>query len=151
MTLHGQFSRFWCELSVSLYHKTMRVYLDMCCLKRPFDDQAQPRIRLESEAVLALLSVPTERVEFLHGAAQDLENDQNPVAHRAAKVGRWLQDLPLMDLPDASLQPRTAELMSLGYKNFDAFHVACAELGGAAVFCTCDDACWPRRRAMPKP
>jgi hypothetical protein len=28
------------------------LYLDICCLKRPFDDQAQPRIRLESEAVL---------------------------------------------------------------------------------------------------
>jgi predicted nucleic acid-binding protein len=44
-----------------------------------------------------------------------------------------------MDLPDASLQPRTAELMSLGFKNFDAFHLACAEVGGAEVFCTCDD------------
>jgi hypothetical protein len=117
----------------------MRVYLDMCCLKRPFDDQAQPRIHLESEAVLALLSAPAESVEVLRGAGLDLENDQNPVAHRAAKVGRWLQALPLMDLPDASLQPRTADLMGLGFKNFDAFHLACAELGGAEVFCTCDD------------
>jgi hypothetical protein len=23
-------------------------YLDMCCLKRPFDDQAPPRIRIET-------------------------------------------------------------------------------------------------------
>jgi hypothetical protein len=29
------------------------LYLDICCLKRPFDDQAQPRIRIESEAVLS--------------------------------------------------------------------------------------------------
>ena len=28
----------------------MRLYLDICCLKRPFDDQTQPRIRMESEA-----------------------------------------------------------------------------------------------------
>jgi PIN domain len=117
----------------------MRVYLDMCCLKRPFDDQAQPRIRLESEAVLALLSAPAAKIEFLRGAALDLENDQNPLAQRAAKVACWLHDLPLIDLPDASLQPRTADLMRLGFKNFDAFHVACAEHGGAEVFCSCDD------------
>jgi hypothetical protein len=47
--------------------------------------------------------------------------------------------LPLMDLPDASLQPRTAELMSLGFKSFDAFHLACAEFGGAEAFCASDD------------
>jgi len=27
-----------------------RVYLDLCCLNRPFDDQTQERIRLETEA-----------------------------------------------------------------------------------------------------
>jgi len=26
----------------------MKVYLDACCLNRPFDDQSQDRIRLES-------------------------------------------------------------------------------------------------------
>lgn len=31
----------------------MRVYLDICSFKRPFDDQSQPRIHLEAEAVLA--------------------------------------------------------------------------------------------------
>jgi hypothetical protein len=33
----------------------MRIYLDVSCLNRPFDDQSQLRIRLESEAVLAIL------------------------------------------------------------------------------------------------
>lgn len=30
----------------------LRLYLDVSCLNRPFDDQRQPRVRLESEAVL---------------------------------------------------------------------------------------------------
>jgi len=34
----------------------MRIYLDVCCLNRPFDDQTQERIHLESEAVLIILS-----------------------------------------------------------------------------------------------
>ena len=33
----------------------MKIYLDTCCLKRPFDDQRQPRVRLESEAVTLIL------------------------------------------------------------------------------------------------
>jgi hypothetical protein len=33
-----------------------RIYLDVCALCRPFDDQAQIRIRLETEAVQLILS-----------------------------------------------------------------------------------------------
>ena len=32
------------------------IYLDVCCLNRPFDDQAQARIHLEAEAVLVILN-----------------------------------------------------------------------------------------------
>jgi len=34
----------------------MRIYTDVCCLNRPFDDQSQDRIRIESEAILAILN-----------------------------------------------------------------------------------------------
>ena len=33
----------------------MKIYLDACCLNRPFDDQRQPRIRLEAEAISLIL------------------------------------------------------------------------------------------------
>ena len=33
----------------------MKLYLDNCCYNRPFDDQTQDRIHIESEAVLAIL------------------------------------------------------------------------------------------------
>ena len=32
-----------------------RIYLDACCLNRPFDDLTQPRIRLESDAVILII------------------------------------------------------------------------------------------------
>ena len=32
----------------------MRVYLDNCCYNRPFDDQSQLKVRLETEAKLAI-------------------------------------------------------------------------------------------------
>jgi hypothetical protein len=34
----------------------LRIYLDVSCLNRPFDDQAQARIRLEAEAVASVLA-----------------------------------------------------------------------------------------------
>src|SRR5260370_41850725 len=112
----------------------MRVYADMCCLKRPFDDQSQPRIRLESEAVLALLGAPADRVEFLHAPAHDLENDQNPLPVRAERVRQWLTAIRLVEPPDEALAARTAELLALGFKNFDAFHLSSAEGAAADVF-----------------
>jgi len=32
----------------------MRIYLDNCCFNRPFDDQAQVRVLLETEAKLVV-------------------------------------------------------------------------------------------------
>jgi len=32
-----------------------KIYLDVCCFNRPFDDQTQERIKLETEAILLIL------------------------------------------------------------------------------------------------
>ena len=72
----------------------MRVYLDMCCLKRPFDDQSQPRVRLGAEAVLSLLAAESATLEFIRSAALLLENMQNPILLRAARVDLWLKQKP---------------------------------------------------------
>ena len=111
----------------------------MCCLKRPFDDQSQPRIRLESEAVLALMEDASGEVLFVHSMAHDLENAQNPVASRATRVRQWLETWPITECDDATLIARTDVLMALGFKNFDALHLACAEIATGEVLATCDD------------
>lgn len=117
----------------------MILYLDICCLKRPFDDQAQARVRIEAEAVLGLLAADPSRVTFVRSAAHDLENDQNPLAWRAERVRGWLADRPLATAEAGPLQFRTAELIDTGLRGFDALHVACAEAARVDVFVTCDD------------
>lgn len=32
------------------------IYVDVCCLNRPFDDQTQPPIKLETQAILEMLT-----------------------------------------------------------------------------------------------
>jgi len=117
----------------------MLIYLDMCCLKRPFDDQSQPRIRLESEAVLGLLAVECDKLRFVRSQALMLENLQNPVRERALRVDQWLLAEPFRRIDADALVSRTAELIKLGFKNFDALHLAVAEQAGADVFACCDD------------
>ena len=48
----------------------IRLYLDLCCFNRPFDDQSQTRVRLETEAKLALQEhVRSEAAQRLSRAA----------------------------------------------------------------------------------
>ena len=46
--------------------KKAKVYLDVCCFNRPYDDQAQPRIQFESAAKLMIQSlIVDEQIEFV--------------------------------------------------------------------------------------
>ena len=64
-----------------------RVYLDVCCLQRPFDDQRQPRIRLEAEAVqLILARVEAGELVWISSEVVDYEIAQNPNTERALKA-----------------------------------------------------------------
>ncbi len=89
--------------------------------------------------MLELLAASPEHLTFVHAAAQDLDNAQNPLAWRAARVADWLAGLPRTDSKADDLARRTEELMNLGLRNFDAFHVASAELAAADVLVTSDD------------
>src|SRR2546423_11023818 len=105
----------------------MLIYLDMCCLKRPFDNQLQPRIKVESEAVLSLMEKESPELRFLRTAALKLENARNPVPDRALRVEQWIDSQPLHDFDPDPLQRRTQALIEMGLKSFDALHVASAE------------------------
>ena len=61
----------------------MRIYLDTCCLQRPLDDQTQPRIRVETEAVFAILaSVQAGSVILLTSEALEFEISRIPDEQR---------------------------------------------------------------------
>ena len=46
----------------------MRIYLDNCCLQRPLDDQTHPRIKVETEAVFAILAAVQAGEQVLLGS-----------------------------------------------------------------------------------
>lgn len=117
-----------------------RIYLDVCCLNRPFDDQSQERIRLESEAIVLIISrLQSGDWVWLGGDAIDYEIDQTPDPERQRRV-RVLATAIQHSVPLTQTEVTKAkELQSLGFKQWDALHLACAESGQADVFLTTDD------------
>ena len=117
-----------------------KIYLDVCCLQRPFDDQRQTRIRLEAEAVkLILAHVEEGKLSWVTSEAVDDEIAQTPDAERALKA-KLLATLAALKITVAENEiTRATELEQLGFAGFDALHLACAESGGVHVFLTTDD------------
>lgn len=116
----------------------MRIYLDICCLKRPFDVQDQPLVRLQTEAMISILALPREVVEFIRSPAQALENSFNPVQARREAVDLWLARVSVARFSDEALSARVASLIEMGFKSFDALHLASAEQFSADAFLTVD-------------
>ena len=118
----------------------MKVYLDMCVYNRPFDDQAQVRIRIESEAILLLLqAVQDGRIEMASSTAIEYENARNPDQQRRQAVLDLLR-LATRTVEVGTREERRAETLTQeGLGAYDALHVACAESIGADVLLTTDD------------
>lgn len=121
------------------------IYLDLCALKRPFEDQSQPRVSLESRAVSMILqAVEEEQFALIHSEALDLENAENPWLFRRQTISRWLEVATKVQSVTLEVQTRARELANQGLKALDALQLACAEAAGAVDFITCDDRL-PRR------
>jgi len=118
----------------------MRVYLDNCSFNRPFDDQAQPRIRLEAEAKLCIQDgVQAGTLELVWSYVLDFENAANPFEERRIAIERWKGRATLdVEESDEVLQT-AAQLATLGLRPKDALHVACATAAGADCLVTTDD------------
>lgn len=118
----------------------MKIYLDACCLNRPFDDQSQPRVRLETEAISLILEKLTQEEwewvssEILFhevGQNPDLENRQRALSF--ASLARQV-----VEINEKVLQ-RAEGLEEAGFDSYDAIHLSSAEHGKADVFLTTDD------------
>jgi predicted nucleic acid-binding protein len=118
----------------------MKVYLDVSCLNRPFDDQSQPRIHREAEAVLPVLD-RCETANWTHvaSAASRWEIDAGRDMVRRNRVALLLpEEHAILELTEPVFA-RAEQLEELGFAAVDAVHLAAAESMGTDVFLSCDD------------
>jgi predicted nucleic acid-binding protein len=118
----------------------MRVYLDVCCLNRPFDDLSIGRNRLEAEAVLEIVRhVQSGQWMMISSEAVDAELSLMPSLDRRAKTMALVGLRSTVVNAQESERARAIELSSLGFRYMDALHIACAEKAGCDVLLTTDD------------
>lgn len=118
----------------------MRIYLDNCALNRPFDDQSQIRIRLESEAKLYTQEkIRRQQIELVWSYILDFENEQNPFEERKRVIEKW-KSIAVLDIEETQkLLAAANSLITEGIRAKDALHVASAIEGKAGYFLTTDD------------
>lgn len=68
----------------------MKIYLDNCTFNRPFDNQNDIRIRIETESKLHIQEqIKTGKLNLVWSYILDFENSQNPFEERKVSISRW--------------------------------------------------------------
>jgi hypothetical protein len=118
----------------------MKIYLDNCCFNRPFDDQSQLRIRLETEAKL---KIQEDIIIGFHTLVWsyilDYENSRNPFQERKRQISKW-RNYAKVDIEESNeLIEMANRILTTGTKKIDALHIACAKMAYSDYFLTTDD------------
>ena len=117
------------------------VYLDNCCYNRPYDDQTQIRISLETQAKLHIQKLIVEKkINLVYSYISVYENSKNPNIARRLSITDFFDHATVF--VDGSNSDKVieiaAKIMETGVKKMDALHVASAIVGKADYFLTTD-------------
>ena len=118
----------------------MRIYVDTSVFNRPFDDQTQPRVILETQALRTILQlVESNQLELVSSSVLDYENSRNSNSIRQGWVRRCLELAKTYQSLQNDIIQRAKILEGEGLKQIDALHVASAEKASCDIFLACDD------------
>jgi len=120
--------------------RILKIYLDNCSYNRPFDNQSQMKIRLETEAKLYIQSGIREKRYLLAWSYMlDYENGMNPYEEKRNAIAPWKEIADDYCPSSNDIFASGYELMEYGIKAKDALHIACAIKSGCAYFITTDN------------
>jgi len=117
----------------------MRVYLDNCAYNRPFDNQQDIVIHLETEAKLVIQRmIKDNELALLWSDVLDYENSDNPFEERRVKIAEWEAYASGRVEMNDDIYEKARIYMETGLKQKDAAHIACAVYGKGDYFITVD-------------
>lgn len=116
------------------------IYIDVCALSRPFDDQSFLRIRFETEALNLILSKTKKgKYRLVVSPVHFKEIEGIPETYERIELQAILEMLgEPVKANLTKVRERAKELVRLNFGIADAAHVAFAEHANAE-FITCDD------------
>jgi predicted nucleic acid-binding protein len=117
----------------------MRIYLDNCCYNRPFDDQNQMKIHLETIAKLYIQSEIRKGVyELVWSYMLDYENNENPYEEKQEAIQIWETIAKFICKSSIDILQKGKIIELLGIMPKDALHIACAVQTNCRYFITTD-------------
>lgn len=118
----------------------MKIYLDNCCFNRPFDDQKQLRIKLETEAKLNIQErIFQKEIELAWSYLLDFENEANPFEQRRFAIRKWKNHASIDTDETKAIVEMAERFYQMGIKSKDSLHIACAISMRCEYFLTTDD------------
>lgn len=119
----------------------MQIYMDVCCLNRPFDDlSGQARIGIEAEAVLSILRQCSESDDCILVGSDVIDSELLRMNdwEKLIKVYRLYSCAKkyLRVTPEIIL--RAKEIQCHGIKAFDSLHLALADACDIDLFLSTD-------------
>jgi predicted nucleic acid-binding protein len=120
----------------------MRIYLDTCCYNRPFDDQHQERVHIESEAILIIIKRAQQNLDEIIGSdVLNLEMSQIFDEDKKQKIKDLYEIAGTKVRYTEYIFERAQDIMlKSSIRAFDSLHIACAKKAKADVLLTTDDA-----------
>ena len=120
-----------------------RVYLDNCCYNRPYDDQTQLRISLESQAKLHVQELIREdRLEMASSYMLTYENSRNRFEIKRKAIDQFLEDYTSVYIDETykeQVESLAQTIHATGVKPADSIHAACAIIAHCDYLLTTDD------------
>jgi hypothetical protein len=127
----------------------MRVYLDNCCYNRPFDEQAQLRVVLETLAKLNIQQQMRDGVlEYAWSSVIDFEISKSRFLDRSLQIMPWANGAIVNVQINDGIRFRAKEFECCGLKAMDALHLACAEAAECDWFFTTDRGILKKARGL---
>lgn len=117
----------------------MLIYLDNCCFNRPFDDQKQIRIRIETEAKLFIQGqILAGKFPLAWSYILDYENAANPFPERKETIANWEKRAAVDTGETKTLLDLARKLNTNGIKAKDSLHIASSIVMQCDYFITTD-------------
>ncbi len=117
----------------------IRIYLDLCCYNRPYDDQDFLSICLETQAKLKIQQdIKDGLLHLVWSTMIDYENSCNPDWVIAQEIFRWRERATVIIRQTEAVVKKAIHFKEFGVHNKDAIHLACALAGRALYFITTD-------------
>ena len=117
----------------------MKIYMDVCCLCRPFDDQTVGRIRLEVTAVQEIIRrCASMEYTLVKSEAIIEEISKIPDIRKRLRVEKIVSIADEQVILDEDIIARMHVLIAMGGDAMDSLHITCAERPGAILLTTDD-------------